>query len=232
MRHATGLAHTATRATTICAAFLGLASASSAASAAQITFNDVVTGATSYAFDGDGDGIKDVTFSTTDPGGFRTIGPGLNQSYILEPGLEGTSLLPVDLRVDFAKGPTGTLTFAFALNSSVAAPAYAATFQVFDASGTLLGENTVAGAYTATSSGSSSFPEGVLSVSFAGTASYGLFNFTSQSGRYIIDNFTGNFGSAPDVPEPSNLALAAAGLMAFMLARARGRWRQPLDRHA
>ena len=134
MRHAIGLARTATRATAICAIFLGLASASSAASAAQITFNDVVTGATSYAFDGDGDGIKDVTFSTTDPGGFRTIGPGLNQSYILEPGLEGTSLLPVDLRVDFAKGPTGTLTFAFALNSSVAAPAYAATFQVFDAS--------------------------------------------------------------------------------------------------
>ena len=190
---------------------------SGATSAATITFDDLVMGATSNAFDGDGDGIKDVTFTTTDPAGFNTVGPGLNQSYIAEPGLEGTSLLPTDLRIDFAKGPTGSLSFGFALDSLSESPAYFANFRVYNAAGVLLASKTVVGAYTVTPAGTSSFPEGVVSISFAGTAAYGLFDFTSELGRYIIDDFTGNFGSV--VPEPSTTALLLLGLCGLLTWR-------------
>ena len=37
------------------------------ANAAILTFDDIITGATSYSFDGDGDTIDDVIFTTTDP---------------------------------------------------------------------------------------------------------------------------------------------------------------------
>ncbi|WP_310385842.1 PEP-CTERM sorting domain-containing protein [Roseateles sp.] len=43
-------------------------------------------------------------------------------------------------------------------------------------------------------------------------AAYGLFDFSSESafGRYIIDDFTGQFASV--VPEPSELLLLLLGL--------------------
>ena len=40
------------------------------------------------------------------------------------------------------------------------------------------------------------------------------FNPTNAS-RYIIDNFTGTFGSTENIPEPGSLALAALGLAAL-----------------
>ncbi|TRU81165.1 MAG: PEP-CTERM sorting domain-containing protein [Microcystis novacekii Mn_MB_F_20050700_S1] len=184
----------------------------SAAQAAIIAFDDLIAGQTSYSFDGDGDGSDDVIFSTIDPSGFNTIGPGLFQSYINEPGLEGTSLLNPDLRVDFLVGAKDFLKFGFALNSGSERPGTFASFQVFDSSNNLLASSNVPGLYSP-----SSFPEGLINVNFLGTASYALFNFSSDFGRYIIDNFEGTYGTTEveSVPEPaSTLGILALGVLA------------------
>ena len=212
------------------AGFVGLLGASIAlapglASAAIITFDDIITGETSYGFDGDADGIDDVIFSTSDPSGFNVVGPGPNQNFIEEPGLEGTSEIDPDLRVDFAFGAENSITFGFALNSNSESDAFFASFSLFDADDNLLGSSTVAGAFGTSpiGAGQTSFPEGQVSVTFSGTAAYGLFDFTSEFGRYIIDNFDGTFGSTeieppiepptPSVPEPGTLMLLGLGLI-------------------
>ena len=118
-----------------------MAAISPLASAALVTFDDVVIGETSHAFDSDGDNVDDVVFSTTDPLGFNTTGPGANQQFIDEPGLEGTSDLDPDLRADFLNGATGSLAFGFALNSGVESDDYVASLSVFDAAGNLLGSD-------------------------------------------------------------------------------------------
>jgi hypothetical protein len=188
--------------------------------AATITFDDLVTGQTSYDFDGDGDGIPDVTFSTTDPNGFNTVGPGLDQRYIQEPGLEGTSLLPVDLRVDFLTGATQSVRFGFALLATTPNPAYVASLTLYDAAGNSVGSASVPGQiFTLPGGGSSTFIEGLVNISFAETAAYGLFDFGSEGGRYIIDNFAGNFGSV--VPEPATAGLMALGVAVLVLRRRR-----------
>jgi hypothetical protein len=188
------------------------------AGAAVLTFNDVITGQISYSFDGDGDGANDVTFSTTDPGGFNAVGPGLNQNFIQEPGLEGTSLLDPDLRVDFLVGAMGPLSFAFALLSIAEGPGTFASFEVYDAGNNLLGNSVVPGDFTVTPAGMSSFPEGVVTVNFAGTVAYGFFNFQSDGGRYIIDNFEGTFGTS-EIPEPWSPLLLSVGLIAMTFVR-------------
>ena len=85
-----------------------LAFSAAGVEAAILNFNDAINGATSYSFDGNSDGINDVVFTTTDPLGFRTAGPGPNMTYIQEPGLEGSSLVNNvpngDLRADFNFG--------------------------------------------------------------------------------------------------------------------------------
>ena len=179
--------------------------------AALLTFDDVIVGETSYAFDGDGDGLDDVVFSTVDTGGFRTFGPGPNMTYINEPGLEGSSLFNTDLRVDFLVGAEDSISFGFALNSTTEDDT--ATFSVFDSNDNLLVISTVPGLYTSTPQVTSSFPEGVMDVSFAGTAAYGLFDFTSDIGRYIIDDFSGTFGTSERIPEPGTLLLLGIGLL-------------------
>ncbi len=195
------------------------------AGAAVITFDDAISGEIAYSFDGDGDGVDDVIFSTTDPDGFNTVGPGPNQSYIDEPGLEGTTRISPDLRVDFLVGAVGTLQFGFALNT----PREfidGVTFDVFDGSDTLLASANLLAAFTTPDGiNPSSFPEGLLSVSFAGTAAYATFDFSSfTASRYIIDNFEGTFGST-EIPEPPLLALLAMG-------GAVGAWRVLGRRHA
>jgi hypothetical protein len=185
--------------------------------AAVITFDNVISSQTSYAFDGDGDSVNDVIFSTTDPGGFNTIGPGTNMNYIQEPGVEGTAMLIEDLRVSFLNGAVGSLSFGFALSSGAEGPDVFAKFSVYDASDALIATSTVYGLFTATPSGNSSFPEGQVNVNFSGLASYATFDFSS-GGRYIIDNFSGTFGSteasaiaAGQVPEPSTAIMLLIG---------------------
>ena len=189
------------------------------ASAALITFDDLITGETTFGFDGDGDGVDDVIFSTTDPLGFNTVGPSANMTFIDEPGLEGTSLLQVDLRVDFLVGAIGGLSFGFALNS-VTEDDFA-SFELYDSSDNLIASTSELGMFTfPDGTNPSSFPEGEISMLFSGVAAYGLFNFTSDFGRYIIDNLEGTFGSTErPVPEPGTLLLFGLGLVGMSLFR-------------
>ena len=194
--------------------------------AALITFDDVIVGQTSYAYDGDGDGVDDAVFSTSDPLGFNTVGPGPNQLYIDEPGIEGTTLLNPDLRVDFAFGAIGTLGFGFAMLSSTDNDS-GVTFNIYDAANSILSSTTLNAAFTA---GPSAFPEALLSSAFTGTASYATFDFIGVAPRYIIDNFTGTFGSDEEieppppppqgsVPIPGSFGLTLLGLSLLGMAK-------------
>jgi hypothetical protein len=102
------------------------------------------------------------------------------------------------------------------LDSFSESPGFFASFSVFDASDNLLVSQTVAGAFgpSPIGSGLTSFPEGLVDVSFSGVASYATFNFTSELGRYIIDDFEGTFGTTERTPEPSTLVLLGLGLAA------------------
>jgi hypothetical protein len=198
-------------------AFLAAGLAASTGEAALITFDTAISGQTSFSFDGDGDTINDVIFSTTDPSGFNTVGPGTNMSYIQQPGLEGTTQISPDLRVDFLNGATGSLGFAFAMSTGTGG-VFGVLFDVYAADNTLLASDFVTCDFTLPNGvNPSSFPEGLLSVSFAGEAAYALFDFDSGPARYIIDNFEGTFGSTETaVPEPSSLALAGLGAVGLI----------------
>jgi len=174
---------------------VSLALCATVSHAALITFDTVVSGATSFGYDGDGDGINDVVFSTTDTFGFNTVGPGTNMSYINEPGIEGTTSLAPDLRVNFLRGAIGTLGFGFAMNASVGGSPISMTFSIFNSLGNLLGTSTIAADFTDPPGPSpgSSYPEALVSLAFAGEASYATFDFNSTvASRYIVDNFSGS----------------------------------------
>ena len=106
-----------------------------------ITFDDLrsLGEIASYGFDYNNDGVNDLVFSTTDPDGFNDSGPGLNMSYIDEPGLEGTTTLVPDLRVDFTEGVVNNISFTFALSTS-SGNFYGVLFKVFASDGNLLAQ--------------------------------------------------------------------------------------------
>jgi len=192
--------------------------------AAIVTFDTLVSGATSFGYDGDGDTINDVIFSTGDPDGFNTVGPGANMSYINEPGLEGTTLLVPDLRVDFLNGAVTNLGFGFAASGGGAV-----TFSVFDSGNNLLNSIVQLSAFTLPNgTNPSSFPEALVSLNFSGIAAYALFDFDQEMNRFIIDNFTGTFGSTEDitpnaVPIPAAAFMFAPALLGFMGFRRRAK---------
>jgi len=198
-----------------CIAFVSLSS-----NAATITFDDVISGATSFGFDGDGDLVNDVIFTTTDVSGFNTAGPGSNMSYINEPGLEGTTTISPDLRVDFLNGAVVNLNFGFAV-SSTSGGIDGVTFSIFDSSDNLLNSVFQTADFTfPDGTNPSSFPEALVSLSFAGTASYAIFDFSTTEGpRYILDNFSGTFGSTEDItpaPVPAAVWLFGSGLLGLI----------------
>jgi len=180
---------------------------SNISNAVTIDFNTLVSGSTSFGFDSDGDFIDDVIFSTTDPSGFNTVGPGSNQSFINEPGLEGTTALSPDLRVDFLNGAVTNLSFGFAVDT-FGSGVDGVSFSIFDSSDTLLNSTFQFGNYSLPSS---SFPEGFVDLSFLGIASYAIFDFSNNSApRYIIDDFT-----LSPVPVPAAAWLFGSALLGF-----------------
>ena len=187
-----------------------------------ITFDDLITGATSYQFDSDGDSVYDVIFSTPDPAGFNTMGPGPWMTYIDEPGLEGSTLVsPYDLRVDFYRQAQDYLNFGFALDDFQETPNTWTEFWVYNSSDTLIAHDFEYGLYTypyGPSNPPSDFPEGMIETTFSGVAAYALFDFNNDptgGQRYIIDNFEGNYGSTeqPPVPIPGAVWLLGSGLI-------------------
>lgn len=128
--------------------------------AALITFDHTaLAGHQSVSLDGDRDGVNDIMFSTVDPHGFNEVGPGMNQTYIDETGLEGSSLLDPDLRVDFLFGASTFVSLGFALASSVEDASFYATLRLFDRMGRELASATAPGAFTGPLN---FFPEGKL----------------------------------------------------------------------
>jgi len=218
---------------------LGLAWASQAA-AVTLTFDEVISGETSFSFDADGDNLPDAVFTTTDPGGFNTVGPGPNQLYIEEPGLEGTTTLTPDLKVDFPNGAINSLGFGFAMNAGVETPDLTVTFRIFDGAGNVLSTTTDTAVFTEpTPPNPSGFPEALVSLIFFGTASYATLDFNDADGsRYIIDNFTGTFGSTEDVspagpvtPVPTMSSFGVVLMILSLLFLASRRLRVPVRRN-
>lgn len=161
----------------------------------NITFNNLISGKSTFGFDSNNDGIADVIFSTPDPFGFNTLGPGANQNFIDEPGLEGSSLFNGDLRVDFVNGARNNISFGFAINAHMESSDFFARMSIYDEFDKKIGDISETGYFSSTPSGLSSYPEGVINFSFSEVASYAILDFESQYGRYIIDNFSGDFSS-------------------------------------
>lgn len=218
----------------IMAAGLIFALTGAASHAAIVTFDKLVEGTSRFTLDADGDYMRDVTFSTTDPAGFSRDGPSVgHQNYISGPGLEGTSELAPDVRVDFLQGAVGPLSFAFVMDprpsSSLRLPIPGVTFSVFDPSHVLIASVSAGADYTKKMDPKqvSQFPEARLTATFSGVASYALFDFDSvESRRYMLDNFAGTFGSSegvpptegiPAIPEPRTAILLAFGLATVLL---------------
>ena len=201
-----------------------LAMVTNSVSAQVINFETLVTPQPSFEVDINDDGIDDVLFSTTDPAGFNNFGPDPN-TQIFASGLllESSSTTDPDIRVDFPGGAIDQLQVGFALLADVNDLDQGLQLDVFDQAGTQLGSTFQRGEIlplTVTAiTGMSTFPEGLLTVSFEGVASYALFDATATGTRFVIDDFSGTFLTAA-IPEPSSLALLGLGGV-FCLGRRR-----------
>ena len=199
---------------------VGVASAlmTQLAGAATVTFDDFPGGQPSFTYDADGDGVVDVTWTAINGQNLEQTGPGQNQLYIQEPGLEGV-VDPTDaeIRVDFTFGAVNSIGYSFALLyfcdgiGSVDA-GLVGSISVYDSADTLLGTATAEATCTDTSvlglpygGGYSTFVEAEVSTAFNGTASYALIDFPQSvldatATNFIIDNFEGTYGSGERAP--------------------------------
>ena len=144
------------------------------APAVVLTFDDAIPNVMSYGFDTDGDFYDDVVFRTTELAGFGTTGPSPHQVYVDGPGLEGSTDLHPAARVDFRGGATTSVSFGFALDELFDTAGRTATFALFDAANVSLGSTTV---QAQKPPHIDAFIEGLVTLDFAGTAAYGLFDF-------------------------------------------------------
>lgn len=218
---------------------LALAAMATTAQALTVTFDDATGGQTSFNYDADNDGINDAVFTSLTGDPFSITGPGPNQLYIQEPGLENSSTTGAEFRVDFPNGATTSAGVSFALSvgcSSVGSvdPSLTASLQLFDAGDTLLGQSSAEAVCTETSPGNpSGFVEAQIDVPFTGTAAYALFDINDAvDTAFIADNFTGTFGSveqgisARPVPTlPAPLLLLAGTLLTLSAWRGLGKRR-------
>ncbi len=180
-----------------------------------IMFDDALNGSTRHFFDGNSDGIADVVFSTPDPFGFNTAGPGSNQLFVQEPGLEGGTEFTPDLRVDFIQGAVSGVGFGFATTSETTG-----VFSVHNQAGETLSAQAFSSTFFNLDTGEpaeagggpffdgvpvlliddpdivdeprvSGFPEGRIDLPFDGVAAYATIDFNDGfASRYIVDNFT------------------------------------------
>ena len=189
-------------------------------SAQVINFETLVQGQVTHGVDINNDGIDDVLFSTTDPAGFNTAGPDPNtQVHVSGLLLETSSTTDPDIRVDFLGGAIDQFQVGFALLTAVGDVGQGLSFEVFDQADNQLGSSFQPGALLplnpSLDASVSGFPEGLLSLSFQGVASYALLDATTTGSRFVIDNFAGDFLPAAAIPDPS--ALTLIGLSSVIL---------------
>jgi len=177
-----------------------------------ITFDDLIAGAVVYGFDDNSDGRDEAVFAMADGSGLTPIRFGSPQTYVDGPGLGATSLLGPDLRVDFPQGAREALRVGLALDSSL--PDSTALLQVYNASDGLLASTALTGLSGRTLDRSGQ-PGGLLSLSFAGIASYALLDVTPPGETFVIDNFEGMYGTEENkgIPAPGALLLASLGIV-------------------
>ena len=196
-------------------AMLVLLSAHSA-SAQTIDFESLVGGQSLFGIDVNADGRTDVQFSTTAAGGFNTVGPNPDdQLFATGVVLETSSTSDPDIRVDFLGGATDSIRMGFVIGGFVDDLDQGLQVEVFDQLGVSLSSEFRAGELLTndTPLGLSMFPEGLISVSFDGVASYALLDATAVGTRFVIDDFSGTFAPAA-IPEPSGgIGLALLGLL-------------------
>ncbi len=199
--------------------------------AGLITFDDpyVVDGFTSYGYDEDSDNVYEAIFSTTDTRGFTKEGPD-NMSFINTPGIEGRTSNSTELRVDFIIGAITSLSFGFATNNRVDNED-GVLFSVFDSTDTLLASVNQLTVITKPEIGQI-IPEANPTVTFAGIASYAVFDFSNEfADKYIIDNFNVTFGTSEvaHTPEPSTIVLIGIGVIGIAGVTARRKWKKKVS---
>jgi hypothetical protein len=157
------------------------------ASPVTIGFESVIEGQNSFLFDANNDGITDAIFSTGDAQGFNISGPGPNQLFVDEPGLEGGTGSTPDLRVDLLTGGIDSISFGFATLFQTSGVA-----QVFNASNEQIASTAFAGAFFNLDTGEevdefggidaniSGFSEGLVELPFDGNAAYVTIDFNDE----------------------------------------------------